>query len=70
MRPARRRHQAHDRFHGGRLAGAVAAEQHDAPRPRTTSKRDIGQDVRAAVVGVEALDLQHQCAPKVEPAPR
>ena len=37
---------------------------------RTHLEADIGQDVRAPVVGVEAFDLQHQCAPNVEPVPR
>ena len=50
------RRQAHDRLHGGRLAGTVAAEQrHGLALPHR--KADTEQDLAGAVIDVEILDL-------------
>jgi hypothetical protein len=57
-----RRHQAHDRLHRRGFSRAVAAEQrhHFAG---TRLERDIGQDVGAAVIGMQAGDGEHQWLP-------
>ena len=52
---------AHDGEDGRGLAGAVAAEQaDDLALPH--GQRDAVQDVAVAVVGVDVLELEHQCA--------
>src|SRR3546814_9109662 len=51
----RRWHQADHGFHGRRLAGTVAAQQHDH-LAATGLEREVGQDMGAAVIGVQALD--------------
>ena len=61
------RSQAHDRLHGGRLAGAVAAEQcHGLALP--DREGDTKQDLAGAIIDVEILDLNdrlhaHTAAP-------
>jgi len=55
-----RRHQTHDRLHGSRFAGAVAAEQrHDFAR--THLQRHAVQDMGAAVIGMQVPHQKHQC---------
>ena len=57
-RPAAPRQQRHQRLQGGGLAGAVAAHQRDH-FAAADLKREVEQDARRAVPGVEAFDLQH-----------
>ena len=55
--PAARRHHAHQALQRRALAGAVAPEQrHDLVR--LDPQRDVEQDVRVAVIAVQALDLE------------
>jgi hypothetical protein len=69
--PARpRAHQGHDRFQRRGFARTVAAEQ-DHDLARRDLKRQIGQDMRAAVEGIDVAQRQHHGAlPNIEPAPR
>ena len=54
-RAAAARDQRHQRLHGGRLAGAVAAHQGDH-LAAADLKRQVEQDLRGAVPGVQAVD--------------
>ena len=60
-------HDAHQAFQQRRLANAVAAE-HDRDLAHRRFERDAAQDVRAAVVLVERLDLEKRLG--VLPLPR
>ena len=56
-----RRSEPHDRAQRGGLADAVAAEDGRAAA-RLDLQVDALQDVAVAVIGVQALDAQHQSA--------
>src|SRR5206468_1649974 len=57
--PRPRRGKPHDAPHGGRLAGAVAAEQADHVA-RAHFQREIEEDVALAVVRLQTLELEQR----------
>ena len=61
--------EADEGFEGGGFAGAVAAEQ-DEGAARGNMEAESLQDVGAAVMGVQGLEMQHQWPPVVAPEPR
>src|SRR5262245_6292668 len=60
-------HQAHDRFHGRGLAGAIATHQRDH-FASTNLEAEVIQDARSAVPGAQAFNRKHRFAHCTAPA--